>query len=48
MNAPTSIETQILEQCGELLKFAAENKTGLPVQVVTDIEEAWDAQAQSK
>jgi hypothetical protein len=47
MSTPTSIEAELLDQCGELLKFAAENKTGLPVQVVTDIEEAWDAQSKS-
>jgi hypothetical protein len=48
MSGPTSIEKEALAQCGELLKFAAENKTGLPLQVIADIEVAWDAQSQSK
>ena len=47
MNQPNSIETGLLARCGELLQFAAENKTGLPGEIITDIESAWDAQSQS-
>jgi hypothetical protein len=47
MSAPNAIETETLNRCGSLLRFAAENKSGLPVQVVADIENAWEAQSQS-
>jgi hypothetical protein len=47
MNAPNETEAALLERCKELLQFAAENKTGLSVQVVTDIEMAWHAQSKS-
>jgi hypothetical protein len=47
MTAPNATEAALLERCKELLQFAAENKTGLPAQVVTDIQMAWDAQSKS-
>jgi hypothetical protein len=45
---PNEIEVQALECSGELLRFAAENKSGLPPAVVADIEAAWQAQEKSE
>jgi hypothetical protein len=47
MPLPTDIEIETLKSSGQLLKFAAENKSGLPAAAVADIEAAWQAQAQS-
>lgn len=47
MASPNQAENDVLDQCARLLRFAAENKTGLPAQVVTDIEDAWAARAAS-
>jgi hypothetical protein len=48
MATPNQIELKTLECSGELLRFSAENKTGLPLAVVTDIEAAWQAQEKSQ
>lgn len=45
---PSEIEVKVLECSGELLRFAAENKSGLPLAVVADIEAAWQAQEKSE
>src|SRR5262249_4080981 len=43
MVAPNSTEAEVLSQCSELIRFAAENKSGLPIDVVTDIESGLQA-----
>jgi len=48
MPRPNEIEVKALECSGQLLRFAAENKSGLPPAVVADIEAAWQAQAKSE
>jgi hypothetical protein len=44
MSQPNEIEVKALECSGELLRFAAENKSGLSPAVVADLEAAWQAQ----
>jgi len=48
MAPPNQIEVKTLECSGELLRFAAENKAGIPPAVVADIEDAWQAQNKSE
>lgn len=47
MGRPTEVESKALACSGALLRFAAENKSGLPSAVVTDIEAAWQAENSS-
>jgi hypothetical protein len=47
MPPPNEIEVKTLECSGQLLRFAAENKSGLPLAIVADIEAARQAQAKS-
>jgi hypothetical protein len=44
---PNQVELETLERSRELLRFGAENKSGLPPAVVADIEAAWEAQGKS-
>jgi hypothetical protein len=46
-DTPTADEVIALSNSHKLLKFAAENKTGLSQQLVLDLQEAWKAQANS-
>jgi hypothetical protein len=48
MSQPNEIEGRALECSGELLRFAAENKSGLQPAVVADIEAAWQAQKKTE